>query len=113
MGLRLLAVLAGVVAIGMAASSPASARSHSHFFLGFNLGPPCCYWGPPPYYAPTYYYPPPVVYAPPPVYYAPPRTLAPAPYCREYRGDATIDNSGQPFYGRACLEADGRWHIVN
>jgi len=32
--------------------------------------------------------------------------------CRTYRGDAIIDSSGRPFYGRACLESDGRWHVV-
>ena len=41
---------------------------------------------------------------------------APAPIvgnCRDYRGDATIDGQGTPFYGRACLGRDGRWHIVS
>jgi hypothetical protein len=32
--------------------------------------------------------------------------------CRTFRGDATVDSSQQPYYGTACLEADGRWHIV-
>ncbi len=83
----------------------------SHVFLGFNFGVPA-------------YYPPPVYYAPPPVYYAPPPVVVyqpPAPVyaapaavssnCRTYHGDATIDASGQPFYGTACLGPDGRWHI--
>ena len=115
-GLRFLAVMAAAVAIVAAASTPAAAHGHggSRFVFGFNFGPPCCYWGPH-YYAPAYSYyppPPPVVYAPPPAaYYAPPP--APAPYCRDYHGDATIDGQGQPFYGRACLQADGRWHIVS
>jgi len=26
--------------------------------------------------------------------------------------DGTNDDTGQPFYGIACLQADGRWHIV-
>jgi hypothetical protein len=67
------------------------------------------YYMPPP---PAYYYPPPpVYYAPPPAAYAP--APVPASYCREYRGDASIDSSGAPFYGRACLMPDGKWHIVN
>ena len=122
-GLRIVAVLAAVMAFGLMASAPASAdgwhgrggHSHSRFVFGFNFGAPS-YWGPPGYYAPAYYYPPPVYYAPPPpVYYAPPQVAAPAPapYCRDYRGDATLDGQGTPFYGRACLQADGRWHIVN
>jgi hypothetical protein len=109
------ALACGVAVVALAASAPAEAH-RSRFFFGLNYN--CC-WGPPVYYAPPpyYYYPPPVAYvAPPPaVYYPPAPVAAPAPanYCREYRGDATIDGSGQPFYGRACLQPDGRWHIVN
>lgn len=74
-------------------------RGHLNLFLGFNFGPPV-------------YYPPPVYYAPPPrvIYVVPSR---PSPECRRFQGEATIDASGQPFYGVACLRADGRWHIVN
>ena len=106
--LRVLGILAAVAALGLAASPPAEAhRGRSHFSLGLNFGP--YWWGPP-----RYYYPPPVYYAPPPAYYyAPPRVVAPAPACRVFQGDATIDASGAPFYGRACLQADGRWHIVD
>lgn len=101
-------------AIALALALPGVAQARSHVFLGFNFG------------APAYYYPPPVYYAPPPVYYAPPPPVviyqppapvyaAPAPTvssnCRTFNGDATIDASGQPFYGTACLESDGRWHI--
>jgi surface antigen len=32
--------------------------------------------------------------------------------CRTYKGDAIIDSSRRPFYGRACLESDGHWHVV-
>jgi hypothetical protein len=54
--------------------------------------------------------PPPAVAAPPPpVASAPPN----APYCREYHGDAIINGNNQPFYGTACLEQDGAWHIQN
>ena len=115
MALRFLAVLATVGVMVAATGQPAEAhsRSHSRFFFGFNFGPPCCYWGPPHYYyPPAYYYPPPVAYAPPPpVYYAPPQAVAPV--CRDYHGDATVDGQGTPFYGRACLQTDGRWHIVS
>lgn len=71
------------------------------------------------YPAPVYPYPDPyslqVVVAPP---LGAPPTVTPAPpaqapYCREYHGDAIINGSNQPFYGTACLEADGAWHIVN
>lgn len=108
---RILAVLAVAGAALAATDRPAAAHSHSHFFFGLNLSAPYA-WGPP-YYAPAYYYPPPVVYAPPPpaYYYPPPQPAAPA--CRDFQGDATIDGRGTPFYGRACLQADGRWHIVS
>ena len=90
---------------------------------GYYQMPPPGYYPPPPGYpqAPGYYPPPPGYYPPPPAYYypppaayyAPPAAAAPAPRCRTYNGDASLDDSGQPFYGTACLEADGRWHIVN
>ncbi len=109
---RFLKVLTMLLLVG-AAAFPAAAEAHGHggtrVFLGFNFGYPAY---------PAYYYPPPVYYVPPPpvVYYYPPPPVyyqAPAPSnCRTYRGDATIDSSGQPFYGTACLGADGRWHIV-
>jgi hypothetical protein len=78
---------------------------HARFFFGFDAFPP--------YY--PYYYPPPAYYYPPPAYYAPPVYAAPAPAqnCRQFNGDASMDASGAPFYGTACLQADGRWHIVN
>lgn len=103
----LLAAFMGVAVAGVS-TTPAVARGwhhggHTHFFLGFNFGWPAYY----------YYYPPPVYYYPPPpprVVYVQPR---PAPVCRWFRGDATDDASGRPFHGRACLESDGRWHIVN
>jgi len=68
------------------------------------------------YPAPVYPYPDPYalpVIAPPPpapVVVAPP---APQQQCREYQGDAIINGSNQPFYGTACLEPDGQWHIVS
>ena len=102
--------------IVFAAANPAAARSRSHFVLGIglNLGPPCCYYAPPPpYYYPAYY-PPPYYYyppPPPPAYYAPAPVTA-GPQCREWRGDAKNEQTGQPFYGTACLMPDGRWHIV-
>ena len=104
-----------VLALAMVAALPgaAYAHGHSHVFLGFNFGYPAYYP------APVYYYPPPpVYYAPPPVvYYTPPPVYAPAPpapasNCRTFNGDATIDASGQPFYGTACYGQDGHWHIT-
>lgn len=113
--LKIFAVLAVVVA----ACLPGAAFARSHVFLGFNFGYPAYGYGyyPPPYY---YYPPPPVYYAPPPVvYYQPPEPVyagptyaAPAQNCRTFNGDATIDASGQPFYGTACLGSDGQWHIT-
>ena len=55
------------------------------------------------------------VYAPPPrvIYYdsyAP--IVRPTGQCTVFNGDAVIDGSGRPFYGRACIFTDGRWHIV-
>ena len=118
----------------VAASHPAAAHGGStRVFLGFNVGvpvygPPPAYYAPPPVYyyppPPVYYAPPPAYYAPPPAYYAPPPAVAeppppPAPAaapqasgCRTFNGDASIDDNGQPFYGTACLQSDGRWHIV-
>lgn len=102
-----------------------------HWFHGPHGGRPGWWWviGDSWYYypAPVYPYPdpyalpmvvappgpPPVAVAPPP----PPVASAPppanAPYCREYHGDAIINGSNQPFYGTACLEQDGAWHIQN
>ena len=34
------------------------------------------------------------------------------PVCRRFNGDATVDATGGRFFGTACLQADGRWHIV-
>jgi hypothetical protein len=102
--------LVGLLVV-LVTSVPATARSHGHVVFGFGafFGPPAYYY----YGPPVYYYPPPVYYYPPPVYYAPAPAPVVQPYCRQYRGDAIVDASGQPFYGTACLEADGRWHIVN
>jgi hypothetical protein len=59
------------------------------------------------YSGPSYYY------APPPrVLYVPAPIVRPTGQCTVFNGDAVIDGSGQPFYGRACIFTDGRWHIV-
>jgi hypothetical protein len=105
------------VAIVFATASSAEARSRFSFGIGLNFGVPCCYYAPAPYYYPAYYpayYPPPYYYPPaPPAYYAPAYYgPAAAPQCREWRGDAKNEQTGQPFYGTACLQPDGRWHIV-
>jgi len=109
------AALLGVPLAG-AASTPADAGSwgrghyrhwggghwhggHSSFVLGLN------------FLVPLYRYPPAYYYdAPPRVVYVEPRR---APVCRQFRGDATVDANGRRFFGTACLEADGRWHIVD
>jgi hypothetical protein len=90
-----------------------------HAFFGFGC---CGFWpGYYPAYSPYYYgYPAypldPYAYsapAPGAVYQAPAyQAPAPAANCRRYNGDATIDASGQPFYGTACVGPDGRWHIT-
>ncbi|MGE5538881.1 MAG: hypothetical protein ACM30I_09700 [Gemmatimonas sp.] len=67
------------------------------------------------YPAPVYPYPDPyalpVIAGPPPVVTVVPAPAAPQT-CREYHGDAIINGTNQPFYGTACLEPDGQWHIV-
>jgi hypothetical protein len=128
-GFRFFAVL--LFALGV--SAPAHARVFVS--LGFPFFP--FFYGPSYAYPPAYYYPPPYYYPPQQGYYppqqgyyapdtyasqnAPPPQNAPAPEtvvpsssknCRTYRGNATIDSSGRPFYGRPCLESDGRWHVV-
>ena len=118
---RPLALIAAGILLLAAACPAALARDHGghgghgghgHLFLGFDFFPPYYaypYAYPYDYPPPAYYYPPPTYYYAPPVYSAP----APTPNCRRFNGDASIDASGQPFYGTACLQADGRWHIAN
>ncbi|HUN50717.1 MAG TPA: hypothetical protein VMU42_06355 [Candidatus Sulfotelmatobacter sp.] len=123
--LRTIAILslALIASLAMAAGLPTTANAR--VFVGVGIGVPGPFYYPPP----VYYAPPPVYYAPPPpVYYAPAPVVtyapppapaaapAPAPTssnCRQYNGDATIDGANQPFYGTACLQSDGKWHIVN
>ena len=62
------------------------------------------------YPGPVYPYPAPLAVVPAPVVVQP--QVAAAPYCREYQGDAIIDGTNQRFYGTACLQPDGAWHIV-
>lgn len=109
-----------VLAIALTASVPASADwhgrgghgwhggGHSHFFFGFNFP---LFYDPYPYYPAYYYAPPPVYYYPPPAYYAPPRVATGPSQCRQFSGNATNDQTGEPFVGTACLWPDGRWHI--
>jgi hypothetical protein len=123
--------LLGVTALALGLPAAAQAR----VFVGVGIGVPLYAPYPAYYYpAPAVYYPPPaVVYAPSPAaVYAPPTpAVAPTPVaapavaappaaaqppagnCRQYRGDATIDGVNQPFYGTACLQGDGKWHVVN
>ena len=79
-----------------------------------------------PYYSPPAYYPPPAPYYPQPAVYqpqaAPAATTAhPAAAsaahtatshnCKTFKGNATSDDTHEPFYGTACLGTDGKWHI--
>ncbi|MFZ0692995.1 MAG: hypothetical protein WAN51_02405 [Alphaproteobacteria bacterium] len=115
------------LAAGLALSAPANADSHGHGgfhhdhfhgrgFLGFGgFGPFWPYYDPyfypyPAYNGPPYYYGPPYYPAP---YAAPaPAAISPQVNCIKFNGDATNDQTGQPFYGTACMQADGKWHIV-
>ena len=113
--------------VAVVASSPAAAGNTSfsfgissggHSHHGRHWGPRRHHgWGYPHYRPRTVFlysapvYRAPVYLAPPPVAYYPP-TVSPTGPCRSFNGDASIDGSGRPFYGRACLLADGRWHIV-
>ncbi len=107
--LKLLKFLAVALVVAVAAlPGMASAHGHHHgsrVFIGVGG-----YWGPPAYY----YYPPPAYYyyPPPPVAYVTPAPPYQSSYCRQFNGDASIDANGAPFYGTACLGADGRWHIT-
>jgi len=114
---RVLSLVGLLAFVALAVGVPAAAQAR--VVVGVGIGVPVYrpYY---PYYAPVYYPPPAVVYAPPPVVVAPPQVAvpsvagpAPSGYCRQYRGDATVDGASQPFYGTACLQPDGRWHIVN
>ena len=107
-----------LVALLLALSVSVPASAHGRVFVGIGLGPVFPFYDPYPYYpAPAYaYYPPPVYYPPPtPVYYTQPAPVAAAPAinCTRFNGDAISDDNGQPFYGIACMQADGKWHIVD
>jgi hypothetical protein len=119
---RLSGALLMALFVAVVASFPAAADS---FSFGYASGHRGHYghhghrhWGPH-YYQPRstvfLYSSPSYVYAPPPrvIYYpdyAP--IVRPTGQCTQFNGDAVIDGSGQPFYGRACIFTDGRWHIV-
>lgn len=48
-----------------------------------------------------------------PTYWPPPYYSVPAPgQCRVFQGDALIAGTNQPFFGTACWQPDGMWHIV-
>ena len=110
-------VAALLVALTALPFASAMARTRVHAGVGLGFGT----W---PYrrWPPRYYFPPPVyvvprtvwVAPPPPIYFTPmppPATVTPR-QCRVFSGDATNDQTGQPFFGRACLWPDGQWHIV-
>lgn len=75
--------------------------------------PPAGYYAPqPPTYAPAYGGA--TAYSPPP---APP-IAAPGPaysanYCRDFTQKIIIDGLERNAYGKACLQPDGSWRIVN
>jgi len=116
------------LAAGLALSVPANADwhgghggghggfHHDHFHGGvfFGVGPFWPYYDPFFYPYPAYYGPPYYPYYPYPAPYAAPApiTVAPQANCVRFNGDATNDQTGQPFYGTACMQADGKWHIV-
>lgn len=79
-------------------------------FGGFGFGP---YFGYP-YYYPYYYgYPYPYGYAPDAYVVPSPLYSVPSPgQCRTFNGDALIAGTNQPFYGTACWQSDGAWHIT-
>jgi hypothetical protein len=100
---------AGLLMLGASFPTAAEARGFVSFHFGVPLvaAPPAYYYPPP-----VYYYPAPVYYYPPPVYTS---QSTPAPQqqaCHEYQTSAIIDGRSQPAYGRACLQPDGTWRIV-
>ena len=67
-----------------------------------------------PTYAPAYggataYVPPPA----PPVVVAPQAPAYSANYCRDFNQKIVIDGVERNAYGKACLQPDGSWRIVN
>jgi hypothetical protein len=86
---------------------------HRHEFFAHHaviFGPAFGY----PYYNP-YYYDYPGTWAPDAGPYVVPSPLyaAPSPgQCRTFAGDALVTGTNQPFYGSACLQPDGQWHVV-
>ena len=78
---------------------------HHHAVIAGGVAWPFAY----PYYNPYYYdYPGTWTYVVPSPLYAAPL----AGDCRTFQGDALIAGTSQPFYGSACLQPDGQWHIV-
>jgi len=136
LSVRSWSVLALLACVAVMTSFPAHAGGNVSVGIGYWSGPGYYshhrhhrhhrgHWGPR-YRSSVMILPAPVYYAPPrPVYYPaypvypaplpaplPAPVVTSAPHCVQYNGNAVIDSSGQPFYGRACLLGDGRWHIV-
>lgn len=79
---------------------------HHDVFIGGGAVLPFGY----PYYDPYYYdYPGAWTYVVPSPLYAAPL----AGQCRTFEGDARIAGTSQPFYGSACMQPDGQWHIAS
>ena len=114
-------LLAGGLTIAAAAVALAPAPASARVVLGFGIGLPLVapVYPAPVYYPPYPYAPPPVAYYPPPAAPAaapPPVAAAPAPTggdCREYSSTQVIDGQPQQVFGRACLQPDGTWRIMD
>ena len=97
---------AGLLILSAIFPTAVGARGFVSFHFGVPLVPAAPFYYPPP----VYYYPPPVYIYPPPVYIS---QSAPAQQvCHEYQTTAIIGGTPQPAYGRACLQPDGSWRIV-
>jgi hypothetical protein len=94
----------------LSATCPTAAEARG--FVSFHFGVPLVA-APANYYpAPVYYYPPPVYAYQPPVYTSQPVPAPSQQACHEYQTTAIIDGRQQPAYGRACLQPDGTWRII-
>ena len=100
----LLGALAGNAASREKRYRPAPAR-------GYYAPPPAGYYAyqQPAYRGATAYTPPPA----PPVVAAPPAPAFSANYCRDFNQKIVIDGVERNAYGKACLQPDGSWRIVN
>jgi len=103
--MRIVRILAALMALILVAPGEAAAHGKSRFFFGVTLGP--IWYGPP-----TYYYGPPVAYypPPPPVYYPPAPAVVYSPDCRPVQGRG--EETGRIYEGIACRQPDGSWRVT-